>query len=38
MWDEGDKIIYECKVQETGKTCLTGGWVQLDQSGSKSKL
>ena len=31
MWKEGDYILFECTVEETGKTCLTGGWIKLSQ-------
>ena len=31
MWKEGDYIHFECTVEETGKTCLTGGWIKLSQ-------
>ena len=30
MWKEGNCILFECTVEETGKPCLTGGWVKLD--------
>ena len=29
MWRDGTKILFECKVKETGAACLTGGWVEL---------
>jgi len=29
MWKEGDYILFECSVEETGKPCLTGGWIKL---------
>jgi hypothetical protein len=30
MWQDGDDtVIFECTVAETGKKCLTGGWVKL---------
>ncbi len=29
MWKEGTKILFECKVKETGTLCLTGGWIEL---------
>lgn len=35
MWKEGDHVIFECTVEETGKSCLTGGWAKL---GSKTGL
>ncbi|CAL4159689.1 unnamed protein product, partial [Meganyctiphanes norvegica] len=29
MWKEGSRIFYKCTVKETGKPCLTGGYVDL---------
>ncbi|ESO07821.1 hypothetical protein HELRODRAFT_98504 [Helobdella robusta] len=29
MWKEGDRIYFTCKDLETGKQCLTGGYVDL---------
>ena len=31
MWNEGAYILFECIVEETGKPCLTGGWIKLSQ-------
>ena len=31
MWKEGAYILFECTVEETGKPCLTGGWIKLSQ-------
>ena len=31
MWKEGAYILFECIVEETGKPCLTGGWIKLSQ-------
>ena len=31
MWKEGDHVLFECIVEETGKPCLTGGWIKLSQ-------
>jgi hypothetical protein len=31
MWKDGSKVLFECKVKETGTACLTGGWVELRQ-------
>ena len=31
MWQEGGKILFECRVKETGAVCLTGGWIELRQ-------
>ncbi len=33
MWKEGSKILFECKVKETGSLCLTGGWIELRHDG-----
>ena len=32
MWQEGSYILFECSVEETGKACLTGGWVKLENA------
>ena len=32
MWQEGPYVLFECSVEETGKTCLTGGWVKLAEN------
>jgi len=29
MWLEGDKVLFETTVVETGAKCLSGGWVQI---------
>lgn len=29
MWKEGNKIIFTCKVKETGKLCLSGAGAEL---------
>ncbi|KAF8363356.1 hypothetical protein PRIPAC_90279 [Pristionchus pacificus] len=29
MWDEGDKIIFETKVKESGKTVISNGYIIL---------
>ena len=31
MWKEGEFVLFECSVEETGKPCLTGGWIKLSQ-------
>ena len=31
MWKEGEYILFECSVEETGKPCLTGGWIKLSK-------
>ena len=35
MWDNGDKIHFQCIVKETQKPCLTGGWVRISRDASK---
>ena len=35
MWKEGSKILFECKVKETGALCLTGGWIELRHDGKE---
>jgi 3-hydroxyacyl-CoA dehydrogenase/3a,7a,12a-trihydroxy-5b-cholest-24-enoyl-CoA hydratase len=37
-WREGDRILFTCTVEETGKSCLTGGWARVGPAGSDSKL
>jgi (3R)-3-hydroxyacyl-CoA dehydrogenase / 3a,7a,12a-trihydroxy-5b-cholest-24-enoyl-CoA hydratase / enoyl-CoA hydratase 2 len=35
MWKDGNKVLFTAEVKETGKECLSGGWVELNgQSGS----
>ena len=35
MWLQGDKVLFETTVVETGAKCLTGGWVQISLPNSK---
>ena len=35
MWNNGDKIYFQCTVKETNKPCLTGGWVRIASEASK---
>jgi len=35
MWLEGDKVLFETTVVETGAKCLSGGWVQIALPPSK---
>jgi len=37
MWLQGDRVVFDCLVKETGKTCLSGGWVRINNN-SNSKL
>lgn len=37
MWKEGNKIIFQAKVVETGKLCIAGGGAEL-LDGGKTKL
>ncbi|KAI9054742.1 hypothetical protein LZ554_001893 [Drepanopeziza brunnea f. sp. 'monogermtubi'] len=38
MWREGGRVIFESRVKETGKLCISGGAVELVQEGGKEKL
>lgn len=39
MWrEEGNFVLFECTVVETGKQCLTGGWIKLDQDSKSSDV
>lgn len=38
MWKEAKRIHFQCKVMETGKVCLSGGYVDLEAEEVKSKL
>ena len=35
MWNNGDKIHFQCIVKETKEPCLTGGWIKLASDASK---
>jgi len=35
MWKEGGKIVYQVKVKETGKSCITNAAVELLQGATK---
>ena len=35
MWLEGDKVLFDTTVVETGAKCLSGGWVQITMPSSK---
>eukprot|EP00092_Neocalanus_flemingeri_P007605 GFUD01008207.1.p1 GENE.GFUD01008207.1~~GFUD01008207.1.p1 ORF type:complete len:604 (+),score=134.87 GFUD01008207.1:249-2060(+) len=35
MWLEGDKVLFDTTVVETGAKCLSGGWVQIARPSSK---
>ncbi|CAG8982244.1 hypothetical protein HYALB_00004478 [Hymenoscyphus albidus] len=37
MWKEGSKVIFQTKVKDTGKLCISGGAVELIDEG-KTKL
>jgi multifunctional beta-oxidation protein len=37
MWKEGDKILFQVKVVDTGKLCIGGGGAEL-LDGGKTKL
>jgi len=36
MWKEGSKVLYQAKVKETGKLCISNAAVEL--MGTKSNL
>lgn len=37
MWKEGSRVYFTCTVKDTGKVCLTGGYVDIiDQTPSTS--
>ena len=38
--EEANRILFSCRVEETGESCLTGGWARIApaSSGSSSKL
>lgn len=38
MWKEGDTVIFQTKVVETGKLCIAGAGAQLRNGGASSKL
>ncbi|ETI20535.1 hypothetical protein G647_08572 [Cladophialophora carrionii CBS 160.54] len=35
MWKEGGKVVYQAKVKETGKSCISNAAVELLQGSSK---
>lgn len=37
MWKEGNKVIFTCKVKETGKLCLSGAGAELVDAGAKGE-
>lgn len=36
MWKEGNKVVYQVKVKETGKLCISGAGAEL--LGGEAKL
>ncbi|KAK7067870.1 hypothetical protein SK128_015783 [Halocaridina rubra] len=38
MWKEGSRVFYTCRVKETGKDCLTGGYVDIVEDGTTSTM
>lgn len=38
MWKEGNKVIFQTTVEETGKLCMAGGGVELVTEGKEAKL
>lgn len=37
MWKEGARVFFTCSVKETGKDCLTGGYVDIVESGASAE-
>jgi len=35
MWLEGDRVLFDTTVVETGAKCLSGGWVEIRRPASK---
>jgi 3-hydroxyacyl-CoA dehydrogenase/3a,7a,12a-trihydroxy-5b-cholest-24-enoyl-CoA hydratase len=35
-WQQGDRILFACSVEENGENCLTGGWARIGPAGSNS--
>ena len=38
MWKEGNVVIFQTKVKETGKLCIAGAGAELVDGGAKAKL
>ncbi|MCJ1471090.1 bifunctional hydroxyacyl-CoA dehydrogenase/enoyl-CoA hydratase fox2 [Pseudocyphellaria aurata] len=38
MWKEGNEVVFQTKVEETGKLCIGGGGVELVTEGKEAKL
>ncbi|KAG9713932.1 hypothetical protein KCU73_g16349, partial [Aureobasidium melanogenum] len=38
MWKEGNVVVFQTKVKETGKLCISGAGAELRNGTSKSKL
>jgi 3-hydroxyacyl-CoA dehydrogenase/3a,7a,12a-trihydroxy-5b-cholest-24-enoyl-CoA hydratase len=36
--EEAGKILFRCRVEETGETCLSGGWARIEPTSGNSKL
>src|SRR5688572_16301090 len=36
MWKEGDKVIFQCKVEERGEYCITNAAVTVSSAASSS--
>lgn len=38
MWKEGNIVVFQTKVKETGKLCIAGAGAELREGSSKAKL
>ncbi|KAI4259301.1 MAG: hypothetical protein LQ352_000841 [Teloschistes flavicans] len=38
LWKEGNKVVFQTKVVETGKLCIAGAGAELVEGGKKAKL
>jgi len=38
MWKEGSRVFFQCTVVETGKACLSGAYVDLNEGGAAAEV